>query len=296
MRDSFYSYHPIVNFTYFLLVLVFSMMSRHPVCLGISIVTSIGYSVYLTGKKAVFFNLKYMLPLMIMTALFNPIFNHQGVTILTYLPGGNPLTLESIIYGISASVMLISVITWFSCYNHIMTSDKFVYLFGRIIPGLSLIFSMTLRFVPKFKAQIKVISNAQKCVGRDVSNGNILHKIKHGLTIISIMITWALENAIDTSDSMRSRGYGLPGRSAFSIYRFDRRDRNLLIFMLVCGIYVYVGYFTGGLFWEYYPSLMGSFTGPYTISIYAIWFILTSSPIILNLLEDRKWRALKSGT
>jgi energy-coupling factor transport system permease protein len=31
--------------------------------------------------------------------------------------------------------MLISVITWFNCYSAVMTSDKFVYLFGRIIPA-----------------------------------------------------------------------------------------------------------------------------------------------------------------
>ena len=70
---------------------------------------------------------------------------------------------------------------------------------------------MVLRFVPKFKAQFRVVSNAQKCVGRDVSNGKLLERIRHGIRILSIMVTWALENAIETADSMRSRGYGLKG-------------------------------------------------------------------------------------
>jgi hypothetical protein len=43
-----------------------------------------------------------------------------------------------------------------------MTSDKFVYLFGEIIPALSLIFSMVLRLVPRLKAQSRVIANARK--------------------------------------------------------------------------------------------------------------------------------------
>ena len=89
-----------------------------------------------------------------------------------------------------------------------MTSDKFVYLFGRVIPALSLVLSMTLRFVPKFKAQVKIVSSAQRCVGRDVSNGGVLQRARNGLTILSILVTWALENAIETADSMRSRGYG----------------------------------------------------------------------------------------
>lgn len=33
-----------------------------------------------------------MLPLLVITALINPAFSHQAVTILAYLPSGNPLT------------------------------------------------------------------------------------------------------------------------------------------------------------------------------------------------------------
>ena len=86
-----------------------------------------------------------------LAALVNPAFNHEGATILTYLPSGNPLTMESMFYGVAAAVMLASVVLWFSSYNEVMTSDKFVYLFGRIIPALSLVLSMALRFIPKFK-------------------------------------------------------------------------------------------------------------------------------------------------
>ncbi len=116
--------------------------------------------------------------------------------------------------------MLVSVLNWFSCYQVVMTSDKFIYLFGKAIPAMSLILSMVLRFVPKFKNQIVKISNAQKCIGRDVTNGNMLMKAKHGMKILSIMTTWALENSVETADSMKSRGYGLRGRNNFSIYRF----------------------------------------------------------------------------
>lgn len=162
MKDAFSTFHPIVNFVWFIAVLLFSMCFMHPVFLGVSLICAITYSVYLNGDKAIRFNLIYMLPLLIVTALINPAFNHEGGTILIYLYDGNPLTLESIIYGIAAATMLISVICWFSCYNVVMTSDKFVYLFGRIIPSLSLVLSMTLRFVPRFKARIGMVSNAQR--------------------------------------------------------------------------------------------------------------------------------------
>ena len=77
-----------------------------------------------------------------------------------------------------------------------MTSDKFIYLFGRMIPALSLVFAMVLRFVPKFQAQFRVISQGQQCIGRDLSQGNLLTRARNGLTILSILTTWALENAI----------------------------------------------------------------------------------------------------
>ncbi len=295
-RDTFSSYHPAVNFLYFALVLIFTMFFMHPVSLVISLVSSLIYSIYLSGKRAVRFSLMYLLPMMLMAALINPAFNHEGATILLYLPTGNPLTLESIIYGLASAVMLAAVITWFSCYAAVMTSDKFVYLFGRIIPALSLILSMTLRFVPKFKAQFQVVCEAQRCVGRDTANGTVLHRLKNAITILSIMVTWSLENAIETADSMKSRGYGLPGRTAFSIYRFDERDKTALCWLCFCGFYIIAGWIAGSLDWQYYPIIKGTITGMFPISFQLVYLALCLTPVILNRLEDRKWKHLQYET
>ena len=292
-KDTFSSYHPFINFLYFSFVLAFSMIFMHPVCLSISVLCSISYSIYLNGQKAVRFHFLYMLPMFLTAVLINPAFNHEGETILLYLPSDNPLTLESITYGVAAASMLVAVIAWFSCYNTVMTSDKFVYLFGRMIPALSLILSMTLRFVPRFKAQIRVVSNAQKCVGRDIGNGGIVERAKNGITILSIMVTWAMENAIETADSMRSRGYGLPGRTAFSIYRFDRRDQAALIWLLFCGLYVVVCSCLGGMYWRYFPTMKGIAAGVFPASVFFCYFALCITPVIIDMREDRKWNALR---
>lgn len=292
-RDAFAGYHPLVTMLYFVFVIGITMFITHPICLGMSLIGALAYSIYLKGKKAVRFQLVYMLPLLVITALINPAFSHQGVTILAYLPSGNPLTLESIIYGIYAAFLLNTVITWFSCFNAVMTSDKFVYLFGRIIPALSLILSMSLRFVPRFAAQIRVISNAQKCVGRDISNGGLLKRARHGIKILSILVTWALENAIDTADSMKARGYGLPGRTAFSIYRFDRRDKRALLLLLLCGGGVILGAFTGKLKFVYMPILSGAAFDLWQAGVFVLYLILCAVPIIINGKEGLKWKALQ---
>lgn len=291
---EFKTYHPIVNFTYFAFVIGFSCFFMHPVCLGISLFCGFTYSVMLKGKKAIKANLIYMLPMLVMMTLINPAFNHRGVTVIEYLPSGNPLTLESIIYGLCAAVMIVSIICHFSCYNEVMTSDKFIYLFGKIIPALSLIISMTLRFVPKFAAQLKIVTNAQRCMGRDASSGSIINRAKHGLNILSIMATWSLENAIETADSMKSRGYGIPGRTAFSIFKFDKRDKKALVCILLSGAYTLVGSLMGRMSFVYFPSIQATDISAFGISVFLSYLLLCLCPIIIEIREVRKWKALRS--
>ncbi len=291
--NEFKTYHPIVNFIYFVLVIGFSCFFMHPVCLVISLLCAFTYSVMLKGKKAIKTNLIYMLPMLIIMALINPAFNHAGVTIIAYFPSGNPLTLESIFYGLAAATMIVSVICHFSCYNQIMTSDKFIYLFGKVIPAMSLVISMTLRFVPKFSEHLRVVTNAQKCMGRDISKGSIIKRLKNALDILSIMITWSLENAIETADSMKSRGYGLKGRTAFSIFRFDARDKKALACILTLGAYTLVGKLTGCISFTYFPALDAAEITPFGISVFIAYLLLCMCPIIIEILEVRRWKALR---
>lgn len=296
MEDSFSGYHPVINFGYFTVVLVFSMFILHPVFLAVSLFSAFIYSAILKGwLKALKAALIY-LPIIIIVMLINPMFNHYGVTILFYLNNGNPVTMESIIYGIMMGVTLITVFIWFSCYSKVMTSDKFIFLFGRLIPALSLVLSMVLRFVPKFIAEIKVISNGQKCIGRDLSNGNIFQRARHGVTILSIMITWALENAIETADSMKARGYGLKGRTAFSIYRFDRRDMVASVIMLAVLACVTAGVSQGFAFAQYNPQIKLSGLQPLTLGsflTYLLYFVFCMMPVIIDGAAELKWRWLK---
>lgn len=291
--NEFAKYHPLINFIYFTAVIVFSMIFVHPICLVTSLLCSVMYSVILNGKKALKF-IAMLLPLMLISALINPAFNHEGVTVIAYLPSGNPLTLESILYGIVAASMVATVICWFSCFNKIMTSDKFIYLFGRIIPSLSLILSMTFRFVPKFKEQVQEVSNAQKSMGRDSSEGSVFARVKNSIRILSAVITWSLENAIDTSDSMKSRGYGLTDRTAYSNYVFDKRDVTALIYLAVMITYFLIGVLLGKINYRYFPSMRGTDMSFYSTSIFISYIMICIMPIIIEIWEELKWRKLKS--
>lgn len=294
MRDSFADYHPFINLLYFSLVIGFSLALNHPLAQGIALICAICYLVSTTGKKSVKFLFKYCLSMVLLTAFINPAFNHEGSTILLYFSNGNPLTLESILYGFSAGALLITLLLWFASFNRVMTTDKFIYLFGKLIPALSLVLSMSLRFVPKFKAQMKMVADAQKCIGRDISSGSLWSRTKTAIFIFSIMITWSLENAIESADSMKSRGYGLKGRTAFSIYRFDERDKYTLIWLIFCGLFLLSGTTLLAFGFRYFPNIRYATFDMTTIPFYFVFFALCITPVVLNIREERKWKTLYS--
>ena len=293
MKDTFSTYHPIINLIFFCSVIAFAMVFLHPIFLAIAMSGAFAYGMSLNGKRTFKFMLLFIIPMMIVAGSINPLFNHRGVTILRYI-GDNPLTLESILYGIAIGVMFGTVILWFSCVNVVMTTDKLMYLFGRIVPAMSMIISMVLRFVPKFKNQIRLISDSQKCIGRDVSDGTFKKKVKHGIKILSIMISWALENAIDTADSMRSRGFGLPGRSSFTIYRFDVRDYKAMMFLTLLIATVVLGAFFGENNIRYFPLIEVKPFNTLSVPVYASYALLCFAPLIINIREAVKWRHLQS--
>lgn len=295
MRDSFSKLHPVLNLVFFAFVILLSMFIMNPVCLVLSLICAFINAVYLNGIKTVKLCLKFVLPMAVLIAVVNPVFNHQGVTILSYFPWGNPLTLESIIYGIASGALLSSVVLWFSVLNSVMTSDKLIFLFGRIIPSLSLVVSMSLRFVPRFTAQFKNIRNAQRCIGRDICDGSIPVRTKNLITIISIMISWSMENAIETADSMKSRGFGLKGRTAYSIYKFDGRDLAVLIFTAATGIFVCVSFAAGVIDFNYFPITGGNFTSPTAILTFVLYTMLMLIPTAVNVKEGLKWKRLGSA-
>lgn len=137
-------------------------------------------------------------------------------------------------------------------------------------------------------------------MGRDVSEGRLLDRIKYGLQMLSILVTWSLENAIETSDSMRSRGYGLRGRTAFSVYRFTKRDCCLGTLMAGLFTVFTAGCASGAAYAVYDPRIVlagftvqGS-TAPVSVTpwlagaTYLCFGIFCFLPVMLELYESRK--------
>jgi energy-coupling factor transport system permease protein len=295
-RDAFSGLHPGPCFLFFGFVVLFTVAFMHPVALGISFTCATAYALYLGRGKALRFTLAFLVPVMVLAAVLNPAFNHRGATILFYLWTHNPVTVESLIYGVAGALMIGAVIQWFYCYNAVMTSDKLIWLLGRIVPALALTLSMTLRLVPLYTLQAKRIATARQGLGRGVSAGTVVSRAKEGLAILSTMTTWALEGAVDTADSMAARGFGSGKRTAYSDYRLARRDVLALGFVALAAVVCTALVASGLVSVTFFPRFVLEGTGgtAAVALLSLVWLVLCAFPFVLGLWEDAVWRSLRS--
>lgn len=288
MERALATYHPTVSFIYFFIVIGMSMIYMHPVFILISFVSAILYS-YILNKERTKQTLKFTMTMALFVVIANAMFVNRGLTVLFYFRH-NAVTLESISYGITSGFMMASVVIWFSCYNEIITSDKFLYIFGKTLPSIALMVSMTLRLIPKLIEQTKIISDSQKTVGLDYSEGTIKMKVKSSMRILSILVTWALEDAVSTADSMKARGYGIKGRTNFSIYRFIQRDMIMLGIIGFIGMFLFMGYTYGYGQLLFYPTIGKIGFDSLSIALYLSFFLITILPALLEIVEAYKWK------
>jgi energy-coupling factor transport system permease protein len=289
---AFSDYHPFVLMTYFLSVTALTMFTMHPVFLGFSFLGAAACFAMLSGGRVFLNNIGFYIPVFILIAATNPLFSHNGETILFFL-NDNRVTVEAIIYGIAIAFMLIAVIFWFKCYSEIMTSDKFLYLFGKAIPRLSLVLSMALRFTPLFATQIKRINKTQKTLGLYAGNG-FADKFSGIVRVFSSILTWSLENAVDTADSMKARGYGLPGRTRFSLFKFTKRDAVMLVIIVVGVLAILAGIIADEVFFKYYPVITELNKSAFAVITYIFFAAVSFIPYTVEVKESLKWKYLIS--
>ena len=294
--DRFSRAHPAVSFGFFLAVILLSVMLLHPVYLLFSLAGAAVYLVCLKGRKGAVQTL-LMVPLFVaitaLSPLLNPLQDPQGGHVVMAV-FGRYITWELLGNGAMLSGMFIAMLLWFLCYNQVMTSDKFTALFAPLLPALSLLLVMVLRLVPAYGRKAKQIATARQCIGLGGSGGK-REALRGTMANLSALTAWALEGAIITADSMRSRGYGASKRSNFTPYRFTASDGVLLLLMAALTAVTIAAAAAGYAEAEFIPHLyiVGSGT-PLGAAGLTAWAVLLLIPTILHFWEDMTWRILRS--
>ena len=122
-RDTFSTYSPVINFTFFIGAVVFGMVLIHPGFLVCSVVSAVIYYLIVKGRRAVKL-LAGLIPVLAAVTLINPLLNTKGSRVLFTYMGGRPYTAEALFYGMALAAMFAAVVLWFSCYNVVMTLSQ----------------------------------------------------------------------------------------------------------------------------------------------------------------------------
>lgn len=287
MTDEFSRFHPLVNVIFYITVLGITMFQMQAGLTIISLLCSIIYHIYLKRRNSIKFCMMALF-IFVCSAVINPLFSHKGATLLFYLFTGNPVTLESIVYGIFAAMAITAVLFWLSTFNVIMSEDKILALVGKLMPRVALLLTMIFRFVGRYTRKSRDIAMTQQALyGKPDS---LIQKVKSGAKNFSITATWALENSVDTADSMTARGYGAAKRTSYNHYKIEKRDMAVIIWMILLFTIVNTGLVLEKIYTYYYPliRIKGN------IGVYITYTLLCMTPLAINLLEELRWHRLKS--
>lgn len=279
--DRFSKYNPKAAFSFFLIEIVLTIVIFNPIMLSISFLSAFVYKLKLEGRAAFLYLLKFILPLIALVAVFNFAFSHYGMTVLFTFRDMN-FTAESLLYGFTQGLLLGSVIMWFSNYGRVITAERFIAVFGRIMPNTALIFSMVLSFIPRLRKNAGEINDARQLIG---SEG----KLKKSMNNFSALITMTLEQSIETADSMKARGYN-KGRNIYMKYRFSLNDLLLMLFTFLSGAVLIIIKAIGYLDFLFDPVIKMKNMPVYAVLIFAVLSLL---PVIIDFLEDMRWFYLK---
>ena len=289
---GFEACHPAVNFIFFASVIYGAVTFKHPVFLLIAYLCAFAYSVKRCGKRAIILNL-CLLPLILAFALYYSSYHHFGVTVLRKNFINNDITLESIVYGLVIGLRFATLCMWLEAMFRVVSSDKVVYLFGKVSPLLSLFLTILLRLIPRIGNEARRINLAQKGIGRGSNQGNLFQRLMNCLRIFSMLITWMISALALESDSMRSRGSLLRGRTAFSIYRFDNRDRAFVIALFSCITLTAMGVILGASKMWYNPRIIWRPLNGIGIITAIGYLALCSMPMALELWTEYRFHAAR---
>lgn len=280
--DRFSKLNPRTTFLFFMFQIILSLLLFHPIYLAVSFVSAFLYRLKLTGREALksFFRLAF--PLIIFVPLFNFAFAHYGATVIFSLKD-TVFTLESLFYGLCQGVMLASVIMWFSSYSQVVTSERVLAVFGRLVPNTALVFSMVMSFLPRLRKNAEEIQCARKLIDKEKS------KLRKGIDNLSALITMTLEESIEVAGSMKARGFS-SARVPYSKYVFRIKDGFIIALFSISFLFLVIMKTTGRLSFIYEPVIIMKSFSLISLLIYILFSLL---PLIIDLLEDIRWFYLK---
>lgn len=286
--------NPFVILSLFLSIIVITMITKNPIFIGISFVSSSTYTLLLLKPKKMLKRVLFIFVLIILATITNPFFNNHGSTIL-FKVGKTNFTFESLFYGFISSLMIISVILWFYVLNYHLSNDKILYIFSKHFPRLALIITNFFKLIPELITKINSLNESEKILGMNYSKGFIA-RVKSKFLLLGNLFSYQVENAIVTAQAMKARGYGLKNKTNYHRYTFKVFDLFLLIFIVCLLACIFILGNELLLNYSFFPLISKIESNISAIISYLLFALLSIYPTLNLIKENIKWHYLKLKT
>ena len=283
-RAAFEMLHPAVPATYFAGTIVL-VMCAHNMYLNymaeIGVVGALAFSAVSYGVGAALSKLRWQVPLLLLICVINPLYSANGATLLAKV-GRFYIYAESVAYGAVMGALLVAVLAWIEDAAHVIGQDELMVLGHGTLPTASLALSMTLRLVPQLLRRSIAVRTSLTATtaagGQDVGRARV--------RVLGSLVSWALEDSLERSDSMRARGWGsVPRRTTFRPHRMRRRDVVALAVVAVLLACSALAVWAAVTSWRFYPTMQGG--AP--LVAYVCYAVLCLLPTAYVLVEDARW-------
>ena len=203
--------HPIVEFIKFIILIFVCCTTENPVV----IVAFFILSIIISHGKLWFSSLWLFFSIWTIDAFTIS----EGVTFLWYR-NFHLVTLEGVIFGFLMGLRMVALWNLAWTMSKDLKSDKIVVITSYLSPSISLLISMTIRAARRYSLKYKEIYYYRK----SMEKSDAFHKLYAAVSALSVLVDWALENGMETSQSMQSRKYGTVRRTSYTNIRINRCD------------------------------------------------------------------------
>lgn len=283
--------HPAVLVLYFLSVTIPAMFSLNPLLLIPAFAGAVFFLLLAEPEPPKLRTVLWLALLTVLIIVINPLFSHRGQTELFFL-NGHAITLEALLYGVRNAFCVLTVLLWCRIFNRIVSSEKLLALLGKTFPKTALLLSSSLRLVPLLRCRAASMRDTQQELGL-YGNGEMSDRLTGGARVFSMLVTWSLDHASDMSSSMKARGYGLKGRTTYSVYRFKKRDAVLTVLLILLDAGVLTVMATGRLAFSFYPVLSAKH-GPATTTALICYAVTALAAAAFEAFEAIQWKVRRS--
>lgn len=266
-RTSFSRLHPLAVVILFGCEVVFAALSFQPLCALIVFVGAELSTVQLFNGKHAAKQLVFYVPIIALMTAINPFFSASGSTVL-YSFGTTQLYLESLVYGATSGLVLVSTLCWLECLFAVVSPLELLQRSSVCFPGLHLILSLSAQLMPKLLTDLTTVQQIQAAntaaktcdsISKTCWQNhflNVKNSIVQSAAVINAVCMSALEKSISTFQSIVSRGWGMTKhRSTWNTEVLDVYDTLALLIFVFASVIAAVSLYMLIQAWQFYPSM-----------------------------------------